>query len=190
MRHPRIVSRFLPALLLGGCAFTTPSNDFERIYRPTAAGTIEIKSLPPARQLVATGETDYFDDADTLFRRLFRNIRQTDVSMTVPVEGHLEMSAMAFYVGAKDLDKAAEKVEDVSIVETPQRFVASCGAKGSYTRPNIEKALSKLEEWLDLQTSYRRVGPPYAVFWDAPYVLWFMKRFEVHIPVERIEAAQ
>jgi hypothetical protein len=30
------------------------------------------------------------------------------------------------------------------------------------------------------------VADPYAVFWNGPYVPPFMKRFEIHVPVERL----
>jgi len=37
--------------------------------------------------------------------------------------------------------------------------------------------------WLAAQPTVEAAGEPYAVYWNAPYVPPFMKRFEVHVPV-------
>ena len=44
--------------------------------------------------------------------------------------------------------------------------------------------VSELEAWLASQNAWRAAGAPYAVFWNGPFTPWFMKRFEVHVPVE------
>ncbi len=65
----------------------------------------------------------------------------------------------------------------------PERRVISIGARGSYREANVRKHLVKLEEYLAGQDQYEAIGPAYSVFWNPPYIPWFLRRFEVHIPV-------
>jgi len=47
------------------------------------------------------------------------------------------------------------------------------------------KAKAQLAQWLKDNTEYRQAGDAYAVFWDAPFMPWFLKRSEVHIAVQK-----
>ena len=49
----------------------------------------------------------------------------------------------------------------------------------------VNEAKAKLENWLKEHTEFKAVGKPYAVFWNSPFHLWFMKHFEIHIPVSK-----
>jgi hypothetical protein len=57
------------------------------------------------------------------------------------------------------------------------------GERGGYSRANFEKARATLLAWLAGQPAVEAAGEPYAVYWNAPYVPFFLKRFEVHVPV-------
>ena len=61
--------------------------------------------------------------------------------------------------------------------------MASIGGRGSYGESNVGQVRQRLESWLATQDKWTADGEPYAVFWDGPFTLWFMKRFEVHIPL-------
>ena len=69
------------------------------------------------------------------------------------------------------------------MIEIPERTVASLGSKGSYSKANFEKAKARLLTWLESQEDLQAIGEPYAVYWHGPFTPWFMKRFEVHLPV-------
>ena len=93
---------------------------------------------------------------------------------------------MIFHVGPKDAQKGLTDQGEVKVVETPERVVASVGARGSYTEKNFQAAAARLEDWLENQARYKKKAEPYAVFWNGPYVPGFLKRFEVHIPLEEV----
>ena len=65
----------------------------------------------------------------------------------------------------------------------PARFVASIGGKGSYSREKFEKARAALIRWLTLRKDVEPMGAAYAVYWNGPFTPWFLKRYEVHVPV-------
>jgi DNA gyrase inhibitor GyrI len=158
---------------------------YEQAFEKTPVGEIEVRVLPPARLLVSEMRGKYFDRSGTLFNRLFDYIKQNRVSMTVPVEGDVDQAAMRFHLGS-DAPLALDETDLVRIEIVPERRVASIGGKGSYKKDNVNQARARLEDWLNAQEAWVPAGDPYAVYWNGPFTPWFMKRFEVHIPVERV----
>ena len=128
-------------------------------------------------------EGDYFDRSGTLFGRLFDYIKSNDIAMTTPVEGRLDNAEMRFHLGA-DAPAAVQDAGPVRVVEVASRRVARLGAEGSYSEENVAEARARLEAWIAANPQWRATAPAYAVFWNGPFTLWFMKRFEVHIVVE------
>ena len=135
------------------------------------------------QEMKAAGRGNYFDGADNLFGPLFRYISKHDIAMTTPVEARIDDAAMFFWVASAERGKLAGNEKDVEVVEVPERRVASAGARGGYSRSNFEKVRAALLTWLAAQPAVEAAGEPYAVYWNAPYVPWFLKRFEVHVPV-------
>lgn len=162
---------------------------YESAFEPTRVGMIEIKTLPAATALVASGQGRYFERSDGLFMKLFRYIDANDVKMTVPVQAEIEPGAMWFYVGSKDAGKDLQDTGGVRVVEIPERVVASIGARGGYSEKNFTEARNKLDAWIGTQESYATAGDAYAIYWNGPYVPGFMKRFEVHVPVREVSTA-
>jgi DNA gyrase inhibitor GyrI len=78
------------------------------------------------------------------------------------------------------------ETEAVRVVDEPARWVASFGARGAYTETNVNEARQQLTAWLDRQSEWRAEAEPYVVFWNGPFTLWFMKQFEIHVPVQRV----
>ena len=165
-------------LLHTGCAY-------EHAYPRTDSGAFEIKELPPARVLLTRSDEPYFDRSNELFGRLFSYIDERDIPMTVPVEMRSEPGTMIFFVGSEAGDRELDSAGAVTVEEFPARLVASHGARGSYTAENFQEAAARLREWLDQQTELKPAGKPYAVYWHGPFVPGFLKRYEVHIPVEK-----
>jgi len=159
----------------------------EEAFKRTPAGKIEVKIIPESMVMVSEGEGNYYRTRNYLFRRLFNYISENNVAMTTPVEARIENAQMKFYVGTKDKIKALQDQGSVRIVTVPQRTVVSIGIRGVYTEGSFEKARAQLEQWLTDNKEYRKSGDVYAVFWDAPFMPWFLKRSEVHIPVEKTE---
>jgi DNA gyrase inhibitor GyrI len=156
---------------------------YEAAYPKTPKGAIEIKTIPAAKLMVTESPGGYFDRSNDLFRRLFRYISANDVSMTVPVEAQVENAQMKFYVSKADSSKNLPEQGQVKVVNLPERTVVSIGIRGSYTKEKFDKNREKLTVWLRENPRYQPAGDAYAVYWDAPFVPWFLKHSEVHIPV-------
>lgn len=157
----------------------------EEAFKKTSAGKIEIKIIPASMVMVSESEGNYFGTRNYLFRRLFNYISENKVAMTTPVEARIDNAQMKFYVGTKDKLKELKDRGSVKVVTIPQRTVVSIGIRGAYTESNFERAKTQLEQWLKDNKEYRQAGDAYAVYWDAPFMPWFLKRSEVHIPVEK-----
>ncbi|PHX79441.1 MAG: hypothetical protein CK541_05090 [Opitutia bacterium] len=153
-------------------------------YPRTSPGDLELKTLPAARWMRTESSTDYFAADNGLFMKLFRYIDSNKIPMTAPVEAGIKPGTMVFYMD----DNSAKRAD---LVETPQvklssvseRRVAAIGIRGSYSRENYEEALTELKAWLAKRTDVKAAGEPYAVYWNSPFVPFFLKQSEVHIPV-------
>lgn len=159
---------------------------YESAYQPTPVSKVETKTIPLAKTLTTRSGGDYFDRDNDLFMRLFNYIKKNDIAMTVPVEAALDDADMRFYVGDADWSKAGKNQGAVSVAVVPERLVVSLGGRGSYTKKNVTAVRTQLEQWLEEQGEFKAVGTSYAVFWNGPFTPGFMKRFEIHVPVERI----
>jgi effector-binding domain-containing protein len=159
----------------------------EQAFKKTPVGKIEIKVIPESTVLVAEASGNYYGGRNDLFRRLFSYISENNVAMTVPVEARVENARMKFYVGTKDKIKALKDQGSIQVVTVPQRTVLSIGIRGAYTESSFIKAKAQLEQWLTDNKKYRQAGEAYAVFWDAPFMPWFLKRSEVHITVNKMK---
>lgn len=180
-------------LMMGGwimiiLAVPADSQGTAKMYPQTPSGVIEIKTIPEARILVTEADGSYFDESNRLFGRLFDYIKGHEIPMTAPVEGSLDEDArMTFYVGPQVGDEGLDDEGKVRVLLLPERTVVSIGARGSYKEKNVRRHLKKLETWLAEHPEYEVVGPAYSVFWNAPFIPWFLRHLEVHVPVKIIE---
>jgi hypothetical protein len=163
---------------------------YEEAFPPTAVGNSEIKVLPAGVLLSVRGQGEYFDAADNLFMPLFRYISRHDIAMTVPVEARVGQAAMYFWVAESQHAKVAGNEGAVVVERIPERRVASRGARGSYSRSNYERTRDELLAWVAAQPGLEPAGEPYAVFWSGPFTPWFVKRYEVHVPLRPASAAR
>ena len=74
--------------------------------------------------------------------------------------------------------------DGVEVVQVPERRVAAHGFRGSYSAKNFAEARDTLLAWVKSRPDLKSVGEPYAVYWNGPFTLGFLKRFEVHLPLE------
>ena len=62
-------------------------------------------------------------------------------------------------------------------------FIRHRGARGSYSRANFERTRGELLSWLAARSDLEAAGEAVAIFWSGPFTPWFVKRYEVHVPV-------
>lgn len=161
----------------------------EEAYPQTDVGVCETKVLPAARLMLAASADGYFGSNNRLFGKLFRYIQSNDIPMTAPVEARMRPGVMVFYCDDLSAKRADLKdTPEVKLQSVPARTVASIGMRGSYTQESYESGLAKLREWLKARPDLKPVGEPYGVYWNSPFVPGFLKRSEVHIPVEVVPA--
>lgn len=167
--------------------FPHVSSAYDQAFPKTPVGTCEVKTLPAAHLIATRTDKAYFQDNNGLFRPLFRYIKANNIAMTIPVEAAMDPGIMYFYIGS-DVDATALKeTNQVSIHEMPKRSVASLGVRGGYSESNFNEAANKLKAWLRKNKEYEAVGEPRGIFWNGPFMPGFFKRFEVHLPVRKIE---
>ena len=181
--HPLSRIAFSSLLLL---ILTQTVPAVEQAYPKTPVGDIELKTLPAATLIVSRSDKPYFEEKNGLFRPLFRYIQDRDIAMTTPVETEMDPGEMLFYIGEESEGKNLDETGDVTVRKLPERTVASIGVRGGYSASNFNEAKTALEKWLTGQDRWKPTGEAKGVFWDGPFTLWFLKRFEVHIPVEPV----
>ncbi len=172
------MKRFLLLLALSSSAMAT-----EQAFPPSPIDVPELKTLPAGLLLKASATGNYFDQSNRLFGPLFSYISSNDIAMTTPVEAKIEGAAMFFWVAKSQRAKVAGSTGAVEVVEIPERWVASLGARGSYSARNFEKTRDQLLAWLGQRKDIEAADSPYAVYWNGPFTPGFLKRFEVHVPV-------
>ena len=159
---------------------------YEQAFPKTDVGVREIKTLPAAHLIASQSDKPYFNGDNGLFRPLFRYISANEIAMTTPVEAEIEPGVMYFYIGEDAIDKAQENTDKVTVHKLPERLVASIGARGGYNEANFRDAEKELSIWLETQETYAVVGNARGIFWNGPFTPGVFKRFEVHIPIERL----
>jgi len=155
----------------------------DQAFPPTPSGVAELKTLPAGVLLKTTVPGNYFAESSRLFFPLFKYISQQGIAMTSPVEAQIDQAAMYFWVGINEQEKIAGNRGGVEVVRTPERRVASRGARGGYSAENFNKTREALAAWLLTRPEVEVTGPAYGVYWDGPLTPSFFKRFEVHLPV-------
>ncbi len=175
MRILPFLCALLPSFLRGA----------EAAYPATEVGVCETKRLPAARLMVTATPGSYFTSGNRLFGKLFRFIQSNKIPMTAPVEARIQPATMVFYCDTGSAKREDLKdTSEVALQTVPERTVAAIGIRGSYTSESYETHLAKLREWLKSRPDLKVTGEPYAVYWNSPFVPGFMKRSEVHIPIE------
>jgi hypothetical protein len=170
-------------LSLAFLVFALPAMAEIQAFPPTAPGQAELKTIPAGVLLKNAQPGGYFAQSNQLFRPLFRYIQKHDIAMTVPVEARIDDAAMYFWVGTAELAKVAGDEAGVVVERREARRVASLGARGSYSEKNFAATRDRLLAWVGGQPGLERAGEPYAVYWNGPFTPWFMRRYEVHVPV-------
>ena len=159
---------------------------YESIYPQTPVDTLEIKNLPERMALTTTAPGDAFEDRGTAFFKLFDYIKTHQVSMSVPVQASPSTNEMVFLVGSEDQTRHPQSDTNVMVRTQSATTVVSLGLRGRYTRDQYENGMTKVREWLSSHPEWQTNAPPYLVYWNSPFRLWFLRRAEIHQPVEPV----
>lgn len=175
----RIIITLILIVMAGGVV-----SAYDKAFDKTSSGNIEIKTIPEHKVITSYSDKQYFQTDNGMFMKLFRYIDSNQVSMTVPVKSDVTTPQMSFYILGNDLKKELESDDSVTVNTIPSQTVISYGAKGAYNEKNFKDGVKKVQEWLKQNPKYSKTGDPYCVYWDGPFKPWFMKHYEVHIPVK------
>ncbi len=185
--------KILAALLVLFALLTIPvaiAMAVEKAFPPTPPGQIEIKQLPAGVLIEASTDSHYFRSANNLFRPLFRYISDRDIAMTTPVEAQINPARMFFWVAESEVDKVDGNTSSVRVVQMPSRTVASAGGRGSYSESNFNRTREELLSWLADNNEWQAIGDPFAVYWNGPFTLWLLKRYEVQVEVVKTASSK
>ena len=160
---------------------------YDSMHEKTPVGEIKVLELPARIALEAKSEDNYFSENNGLFRKLFGYISKHDLAMTTPVEADINPGRMRFFVGEKDADKPRPDTSAVTIRNLEAMTVVAIGIRGSYSEENFKENKSALLSWLRENPDYEQAGPAYGVYWDGPFIPWFLKRSEIHLPIRPSE---
>ncbi|MEL0005172.1 MAG: heme-binding protein [Opitutales bacterium] len=172
---------FLPLLLL---IHTPLVMAYESMHEKTPVGEIKILELPARIALEASCDDHYFTENNGLFRKLFGYISKHDLAMTTPVEADIDPGKMRFFVGEEDAEKPRPNTSAVTVRELEPMTVVAIGIRGSYSEENFTENKTALLNWLKENPDYEQAGSAYAVYWDGPFIPWFLKRSEIHLPIQ------
>ena len=157
---------------------------YESMHEKTPVGEIKILELPARIALEASSDDHYFAENNGLFRKLFGYISKHDLAMTTPVEADINPGKMRFFVGEQDAEKPRPNTSTVTIRDLEPMTVVAIGIRGSYSEENFTENKTVLLNWLKENPDYEQAGSPYTVYWDGPFIPWFLKRSEIHLPIQ------
>jgi len=75
---------------------------------------------------------------------------------------------------------------DIQLSEVRSMDVAVYSYHGNNTLEKIETHKKELLDWLDRHPKYESAGEASAAQYDAPFVIPFMKKNEIHVPIRSI----
>jgi hypothetical protein len=166
--RPAYLVLIIPLVLSAGCA---SNNEMKRPFMfkeakwpagfpaPAPVGEILVKDYPAYRMArIKRGGSGVAGSPNVMFRPLFNHIKRNDIPMTAPVEmgypEHVEpgegASSMAFPYGEPSWGTSGADAADGRVVveDVPAMTVVSIGVRGGYPDANFEKAISKLNAWV------------------------------------------
>ena len=213
-RNLAMLARLLLGLLLGSLALAkgeAMAIEEPRYDVTLRDGPFEIRDYAPTVVAATTVDGDSLSSASNEgFRRLAAYIfgrnaarpqaggeaalppvearRSEKIAMTAPVGttgsgGHWEITfAMPAARTLEDLP--APEDPRIALRRVPARRVASIRFSGTWRDTNVREHTVALFNWIAGQ-DLRRVGEPVLARYDPPWTLWFLRRNEILVEVEK-----
>ncbi|MGD9331684.1 MAG: heme-binding protein [Desulfobacterales bacterium] len=171
-------------------------------------GDFELRQYEPHIVAETVVEGDFSAVGNVGFRRLFdyisgNNRRKQEIAMTAPVsqEASSQKIAMTAPVGQEQvagkwrvtfmmpteytLDTLPEPLNfDVTLREVPGRLIAAIRYSGPWGQARYQTHEDQLQVWIE-DNQLVAVGPPIFARYNSPFMIWFLRRNEVLIPVQK-----
>ena len=200
-----ILPALLSLLLAGSDAMATPEAQFTVIEKDK---DFELRSYEPHIVAQTIVEGDFTEVGNQGFRRLFdyingKNRKKVSIPMTAPVfeeipSEKIPMTApvnqekengkwVISFVMAQDytLETLPEPLDPgVSLKTVPGRLVAALKYSGTWSRNRYDEKQDLLEKIIRGK-GLIPIGEPIFARYNPPWTLWFLRRNEVLIPVEK-----
>ena len=201
----QILLALLSLLLAGSDAMATPEAQFTVMEKED---DFEVRRYEPQIVAQTIVEGDFKDVGNKGFRRLFEyingnNRKKAPIPMTAPVleeiaSEKIPMTApvnqekengewVISFVMPPDytLETLPEPLDpNVSLKIVPSRLVAALRYSGTWSRNRYDEKQDLLEKMVRTH-GLIPVGNPVFARYNPPWTLWFLRRNEVLIPVER-----
>jgi hypothetical protein len=153
-------------------------------------------------------EGDFEEVGKVAFRRLYdyisgNNRKRQEIEMTAPVtqEADSQKIAMTAPVGQEPADgrwritfvmpveytmeTLPEPMDpEVALREEQGRWMAALRYSGTWSRKRYMERALELREWIETK-GLQPLGEPVFARYNSPFMLWFLRRNEVLIPVQR-----
>ena len=157
----------------------------------TKPGKVEVKTYPAYRSAVARAKGASTPADNVLFWPLFNHISRKGIEMTTPVRidaaatGGQPEIAMRFSLPVKVAGNPPAPIDPrVRIVTVPPSTVAALRYSGNPTEAARSAHQQDLFRRL-VSTGWQPAGTPYALNYDPPFAVPFLKRNEVVVEVSR-----
>ena len=157
----------------------------------TPVGEVSVREYPRYRAATVRAADLDGEGMESMFRRLFRHIDESDIAMTAPVEmgwgtpvaDRIEMASMAFLYRDAETGRTGEE-GPVVVRDLPAVRVASIGIRGDYDLDNFRTGVARLRAWLaDEGQDWEAAGEPRYLGYNGPFVPSFWRYGEVQLPV-------
>jgi len=110
------------------------------------------------------------------------------IPMTAPVnqERAGEKWRFTFLMPAEHtLETLPEPLDSrVELKKVPEHLMAALKYSGSWSKSRYEEKKKQLMEWIE-KKGLKQIGEPIFARYNSPFTLWFLRRNEVLIPVDR-----
>ena len=110
------------------------------------------------------------------------------IPMTAPVnqERSGEKWRFTFLMPAENtLETLPEPLDSrVALKTVPERLMAALKYTGSWRKSRYEEKKKQLIAWIE-KRGFKQIGKPIFARYNSPFALWFLRRNEVLIPVDR-----
>jgi len=170
----------------------------------------ELRMYEPGIVAETFVEGDFSEVGSEGFRRLAgyifgKNRKQQDIDMTAPVSQVSDSEKIAMTapvsqetVGGKwritftmpaeySMETLPMPLDDrVILKQEPGRLMAAIRYSGTWSRDRYQEKEASLRSFIG-EHGLKIVGEPVFARYNAPYTLWFLRRNEVLIPVERLQ---